>query len=107
MISVSYVIKLPVYKTKVIYAVWRDKRDWMRLLFCTMLWPVALSEDQFLLMTGKKTSSFAVYQKSSAYWLGKSGRVLAEDPGVSSQAVCAASSRGERSGRFDAEALER
>ncbi|MDL1958600.1 MAG: hypothetical protein LWW99_04380, partial [Deltaproteobacteria bacterium] len=41
------------------------------------------------------------------YYLGKSGRVLAEELGVSSQAVYAASSRVERDGGLDAKALER
>jgi hypothetical protein len=34
----------------------------MRLVFCTMLWHVALSDGQFLLMTVTKMSLFAVYQ---------------------------------------------
>ena len=41
------------------------------------------------------------------HYLGKSGRVLAEELGVSPQAVYAASSRVERDGGLDAEALER
>lgn len=41
------------------------------------------------------------------YYLGKSGRLLVEELGVSSQAVYAASSRVERDGGLDAEALER
>ena len=41
------------------------------------------------------------------YYLGKSGRVLARELGVSPQAVYAASSRVERDGGLDAEALER
>ena len=41
------------------------------------------------------------------YYLGQSGRVLAEELGVSPQAVYAASSRVERDGGLGAEALER
>ena len=41
------------------------------------------------------------------HYLGQSGRVLAEELGVSPQAVYAASSRVERDGGLDAEALER
>ena len=41
------------------------------------------------------------------YYLGQSGKVLAEELGVSSQAVYAASSRVERDGGLDAEVLER
>ena len=41
------------------------------------------------------------------HYLGQSGRVLAEELGVSPQAVYAASSRMERDGGLDAEALER
>jgi REP element-mobilizing transposase RayT len=41
------------------------------------------------------------------YYLGKSGRVLAEELGVSPQAVYAASSRVERNGGLDVEAMER
>ena len=41
------------------------------------------------------------------YYLGQSGRVLARELGVSPQAVYAASSRMERDGGLDAEALER
>ena len=41
------------------------------------------------------------------YYLGQSGRVLAEELGVSPQAVYAASSRIERDGGLDSEAMER
>ncbi len=41
------------------------------------------------------------------YCLGQSGRVLAEELGVSPQAVYAASSRVERDGGLDSKALER
>ena len=41
------------------------------------------------------------------HYLGQSGRVLAEELGVSPQAVYAASFRMERDGGLDAEALER
>ena len=41
------------------------------------------------------------------HYLGQSGRVLAEELGVSPQAVYAAFSRVERDGGLDAEALER
>ena len=40
------------------------------------------------------------------HYLGQSGRVLAEELGVSPQAVYAASSRVERNGGLDADALE-
>jgi transposase len=41
------------------------------------------------------------------HYLGQSGRVLAEELGVSPQAVYAASYRVERDGGLDAEVLER